>query len=114
MANANVLILGGGSGGVVAASHLGHLLGRDHNVTLVDRRPDHVFQSSFLWMATGKREPNDITRPLRALAKRHVRVVQDDVVHIDTDKKRVTTGGGELPSRDVAETISEISSPGRR
>lgn len=92
-----MLILGGGSGGVVAASHLGHLLGRDHNVTLVDRRPDHVFQSSILWMATGKREPKDITRPLRALAKRHVRVVRDDVVHIDTDKKRVTTGGGELP-----------------
>ncbi len=63
---------------------------------MIDRRPEHVFQSSFLWMATGKREPSDITRPLSAVGKRHVRFVQDSVLFIDTDKKRVTTSGGEL------------------
>jgi sulfide:quinone oxidoreductase len=97
MAKANVVVLGGGSGGVVAASQLGYQLGRDHNVTMIDRRPEHVFQSSFLWMATGKREPADIIRPLSAVGKRHVRFVQDGVVHIDPDKKRVTTTSGDLP-----------------
>lgn len=97
MAKANVVVLGGGSGGIVAASQLGSQLGRDHTVTMIDRRPQHVFQSSFLWMATGKREPSDITRPLTAVGKRHVRFVQDSVLFIDTDKKRVTTSSGELP-----------------
>jgi sulfide:quinone oxidoreductase len=97
MAKANVVILGGGSGGVVAASHLGHKLGRDHNVVMIDQRPQHVFQSSFLWMATGKREPSDITRPLAAVGKRHVNFVQDRVVHIDTDRKVVTMTNGEQP-----------------
>jgi sulfide:quinone oxidoreductase len=97
MAKANIVVLGGGSGGIVAASRLGHQLGRDHTVTMIDRRPIHVFQSSFLWMATDKREPSDITRPLSAVGKRHVQFVQDSVLFIDTDKKRVTTTGGELP-----------------
>jgi sulfide:quinone oxidoreductase len=94
---ANVVVLGGGSGGIVAASHLGYRLGRDHVVTMIDRRPTHVFQSSYLWMATGTREPSDITRPLSAVGKRHARFVQDSVAYIDTDKKRVTTTGGEFP-----------------
>ncbi len=97
MARTNIVVLGGGSGGIVVASHLGHRLGREHTVTLIDRRPQHVFQSSFLWLATGKREPSDITRSLSAIGKRHVRFVQDSVLHIDTDKKRVTTASGELP-----------------
>jgi sulfide:quinone oxidoreductase len=97
MARTNIVVLGGGSGGIVAASHLGYQLGRDHTVTVIDRRPEHVFQSSFLWMATGKREPSDITRPLSSIGKRHVRFVQESVLFIDTDKKRVTTSGGERP-----------------
>ena len=56
-----------------------------------DRPPAAArFQSSFLWMATGKREPSDITRPLSSIGKRHVRFVQESVLFIDTDKKRVT------------------------
>ncbi len=38
-----ILILGGGSGGVVAATHLGRALGTDHEVTLIDRRAEHVY-----------------------------------------------------------------------
>lgn len=97
MARTNIVVLGGGSGGIVAASHLGSQLGQDHTVTMIDRRPEHIFQSSFLWMATGKRRPSDITRPLTAVAKRHVRFVQENVLFIDTDRKRVTTSGGEWP-----------------
>jgi sulfide:quinone oxidoreductase len=97
MARANVVVLGGGSGGIVAASHLGEKIGKDHNVVMIDQRPRHVFQSSFLWMATGKREPWDITRPMANVGKRDVRFVQDRVVHIDTDRKVVTMANGEQP-----------------
>ncbi|HEU0113976.1 MAG TPA: FAD-dependent oxidoreductase, partial [Thermomicrobiales bacterium] len=96
-AKANIVVLGGGSGGIVAASLLGDRLGRDHNVTLIDRRPRHVFQSSFLWMATGKREPADITRPLAAVGKRQVNFVQDTVVAIDVDRKEIVTERGRTP-----------------
>ena len=97
MARANIVVLGGGSGGVVAASHLGHRLGQDHAVTLIDQRPTHVFQSSYLWMTLGRREPRDISRDLTALGKRHVRFLNDRVTFIDTDRKKVITEHGETP-----------------
>ena len=97
MARANIVVLGGGSGGVVAASHLGHSLGRDHNVTLIDQKPEHVFQSSYLWMTLGRREPSDISRDLTAVGKRHVRFLNDRVTAIDTDKRKVVTEHGETP-----------------
>jgi sulfide:quinone oxidoreductase len=111
-ASAKVVVLGGGSGGIVAATKLGDAIGRDHAVTLIDRRPRHVFQSSYLWMATGKREPDDITRSLRAVEKRGVRFVQDDVVHIDTDRKLVTTAGGEFPYDKLVVSLGYETHPG--
>ena len=92
-----MVVLGGGSGGVVAAGHLGHALGKDHNVTLIDQRPTHVFQSSYLWMTVGRREPSDITRDLTALGKRRVRFLNDRVTFIDTDRRVVETLHGRVP-----------------
>ena len=46
-----IVILGGGCGGVVAATNLGRKLGADHDVILVDRRPDHIFMPAFLFDA---------------------------------------------------------------
>jgi sulfide:quinone oxidoreductase len=97
VARANILVLGGGSGGIVAASHLGHALGREHNVTLIDQRPTHVFQSSYLWLTIGQREPRDISRDLTAVAKRHVRFRNDRVTAIDIEKRLVRTAHGKLP-----------------
>jgi sulfide:quinone oxidoreductase len=97
MARANVVVLGGGSGGVVAASHLGHLLGEHHNVTLIDQRQTHVFQSSYLWMTLGRREPRDISRDLTALGKRHVRFLNDRVARVDTERRHVVTAHGVIP-----------------
>lgn len=97
MAKANIVVLGGGSGGVVAASHLGHALGREHNVTLIDQKPEHVFQSSYLWMTLGRREPSDITRDLTAVGKRHVRFLNDRIVAIDTRAHQVVTEHGVTP-----------------
>lgn len=98
MAKQNIVVLGGGSGGIVAASQLGHQLGQDHAVTLIDQKPQHVFQSSYLWLTIGQREPRDLSRDLSAVAKRRVRFLNDRVVHIDPDRKRITTAAtGELP-----------------
>lgn len=90
-------VLGGGSGGVVAASHLGHALGKDHNVTLIDQRPTRVFQSSYPWMTMGRQEPADTTRDLTALGKRRVRFLNDRVTFIDTERRVVETLRGRVP-----------------
>ena len=54
-AEKTVLILGGGIGGIVAATRLRKLLDPGHRVVLVDKEATHVFAASLLWLMTGAR-----------------------------------------------------------
>lgn len=92
-----IVILGGGSGGIVAATKLGRELGADHDVTLIDRRADHIFMPAFLFMMVGQRRPEDITRKLKKLERRNVKVVQAEIVGIDPVRREVTLGSGKVP-----------------
>jgi len=85
-----ILVLGGGCGGVVAATQLGRKLGADHDVILVDRRPDHIFMPAFLFIMLGERQPRDISRNLRLLEKRNVKVIQSEIRGIDPSRQEVT------------------------
>lgn len=91
-----IVILGGGSGGLVAATHLGRLLGDEHQVTLVDRRADHVYMPGLLFLMVGDRRPDDLTRPLKRLEKRNVTVKQAEVQGIDPRTQKVFLDGGDL------------------
>ena len=85
-----IVILGGGCGGVVAATHLGRKLGADHDVILVDRRPDHIFMPAFLFVMLGERQPRDISRSLSLLERRNVKVVQSEIHGIDPQRHEVS------------------------
>lgn len=98
MAKKRVLILGGGPGGVVAASNITRRLGGgDVEVVLVDKTGYHVFQPSQLWVMTGQREPDDIRRPLRLLERKGVKIVVDEVKAIRPENHVVNTNSGEIP-----------------
>ena len=84
-----IVILGGGCGGVVAATNLGRKLGADHDVILVDRRPDHIFMPAFLFLMVGERQPQDISRSLKHLEKRNVKVFQSEIRGIDPSRQEV-------------------------
>jgi sulfide:quinone oxidoreductase len=92
-----IVILGGGSGGIVAATKLGRALGSRHDVLLIDRRPDHLFMPAFLFVMVGQREPEHVTRRLRSLEKRGVKVIQDEIVGIDPSRRQIALGGGNIP-----------------
>ena len=65
-----VLILGGGTGGVVAANVLRKLLDGRHRVVVVDRKDKHYFQASYPLLMAGLRNPEQITRSLRRLLEK--------------------------------------------
>ncbi len=93
-----VVILGGGTGGAVSASRLGKW-GQpgEFEVVLVDRSEWHEFRPSYLWVATGKREPDEIRRPLTLLEERYgTRVLQATVTGIRPDANTVETDQGSL------------------
>ena len=91
-----VLILGGGTGGAVAARRLAQWAKPGEvEVTLVDQSPWHEYRPSYLWVMTGKREPEDVRRPLAILEELWgTRVVQAGVLGIDPDSQKVETDAG--------------------
>jgi sulfide:quinone oxidoreductase len=88
-----VVVLGGGVGGLVAASELRKRLPRCHHVVLVDREREHAFAPSLLWLIVGLREAQSIKRPLERLARRGIEVRLGEVERIDPEALRVTVSG---------------------
>ena len=91
-----VMMLGGGIGGVVAATRLRRLLPREHRVVLVEREADHLYQASLLWLMLGWRTPAQIRRPIAGLARRGIEVVCGSVERIDPARRTVIVSGKEL------------------
>ncbi len=91
-----VLVLGGGVGGLVAAVALRRKLPRDHRVVLVDRRKRHLFDPSLLWLMTGRRTGERISRPLELLSRKGIEVVTGEIERIDPDQRQVSVDGAEL------------------
>jgi sulfide:quinone oxidoreductase len=90
-----VLVLGGGIGGVVAASRLRRMLPREHRVVLVEREAVHLFQPSLLWLMVGWRTAAQIARPVSRLARRGIEVVRGNIERIDPARRVVTVAGKE-------------------
>src|SRR5882724_2677233 len=92
-----VVIVGGGFGGLYAALNMGRLPVR---VTLLDRRNFHLFQPLLYQVATGALSPANIAAPLRDVLKRqaNTRVLLAEVTGIDVANRTVTLGpGGAVP-----------------
>jgi sulfide:quinone oxidoreductase len=95
-AQKTVLVLGGGIGGIVAATRLRKKLPREHRVVLVERETNYVFSPSFLWLMTGLRTPKKISRPLSKLKKRGIELVHGNIEQIDPQTRTVRVAGTEL------------------
>lgn len=91
-----VLILGGGIGGLVAANRLRQLLPEEHRVVLVEREDSFVFAPSFLWLMTGGRTAEKISRSLKRLERKGIEVVQGEIERIDARDREVLVGGRAL------------------
>jgi sulfide:quinone oxidoreductase len=96
MKQQTILILGGGVGGVVAANRLRKRLDSRHRVVLVDREESFAFAASFLWVMTGARKPEQISRPLARLARRGVEVVRGEIERIDPANRVAVVNGRTL------------------
>ncbi|MEO6259060.1 MAG: FAD-dependent oxidoreductase, partial [Thermoanaerobaculia bacterium] len=90
-----VVIIGGGFGGLYAAKAL---RGLPVQVTVVDRHNYHLFQPLLYQVATAALNPSDIAAPIRSILQRqkNARVLLADVLAIDPDRRLVTLKDGEL------------------
>ncbi len=92
-----VLILGGGLGGLMAASHLRRLLPREHDVVVVEKKETFSLCMSNLWLMTGERAAaEEGQRELAELTKKGIEWVQGEVETLDPNRKAVQTSAGTL------------------
>src|SRR5579859_3103397 len=96
MARTEVVILGGGIGGLVMANLLRDRLGNRAEVTIVDRKKDFQFPPSYPWVMIGQRRPEQVQRPLALLKEKGIRVVGGEVSKIDLETRSVQVDGARL------------------
>jgi len=90
-----VLVLGGGTGGLIVAKELKKMLGgNDVEITVVDQKEFTEFRPSYLFVALHYRRPDQIRAPLRYLERHGVRFVNAKVTRIDPANRLVSTNAG--------------------
>ncbi len=88
-----VVIVGGGFGGIHAALGLAKSA---VDITLIDRKNFHTFQPLLYQVALAVLSPGDIAQPIRTIVRDHknIDVLMDEVVAIDTERRRVKLKAG--------------------
>ena len=113
MGQATVLILGGGVGGLVTANEVRKRLPEIHRVVLVEREQSFIFAPSYLWLMTGLRKAEQISRPLARLERKGVEVLHGEIEGLDPAKREIvvegqTIGAGHLVVSLGAELAPEL------
>ena len=91
---ARVLVLGGGFGGIAAATALRARLNPDDEVVLVDRADDFAMGLRKTWAILGISPIAYGTRSLAGLSHRGIRVIRGTVDSIDAARRSVVIDGG--------------------
>ncbi|OHD70774.1 MAG: hypothetical protein A2W19_04500 [Spirochaetes bacterium RBG_16_49_21] len=96
MKSKNIVILGGGVGGIVAANELRRKLPLSYGITIVEKEKEHFFAASFMWVMNGDRTMDEVRKPFRNLIRKGIDVVHGTVREIDPHNNKVVTNDGEL------------------
>lgn len=108
---ARVLILGGGFGGVSAATELRRRLGDDHEIIVVDLSSRFVMGLRKLWDLVGVGRIEDGSRDLNLLERRGIRFERSEVLGIDPAKRSVSTDAGLLSADYMVLALGAQSRP---
>ena len=96
MTDHTVIVVGGGTGGLVAACRLRQRLDRRARVILVTRETRSCFAPSLLWVMTGDRQPDSICLDLRQLRVKGIEVVEAEAAGADLSARDLQTSAGSL------------------
>jgi NADH dehydrogenase len=106
-----VVVLGGGFGGLHLVRRLERRLRRDEvNLTLVDRQNYHLFTPLLYQVSTGELPPHAVASPLRdATAPAGFHFLQSEVTAVDLEHHRVGTADGELPYDHLVIALGSVT-----
>jgi sulfide:quinone oxidoreductase len=96
MPSKTIVILGGGTGGLVAANRLRKLLSKEQRVVLIDRTYVYSFAPSFTRVMLGQTTGRRISRDLRWLEKKGIEFKQAEITGVDHANRRVLLDSGQV------------------
>ena len=101
MAETNIVVIGGGYGGLYTTKHLAKKLKKRHDIkiTLIDKNPYMTMMTSLHEVAANRVEAKSLKYDLQRLFSRrkNVDVVTDNVTKIDQSAKKVIGDNGSYP-----------------
>jgi sulfide:quinone oxidoreductase len=90
----NVVVLGGGTGGTLAANRLRRLLPADEvAITVVDQDDRHVYQPGLLFVPFGLAHVEDLVRPRHRQLHDGIDFVRAPIDHVDVERDEVHVAG---------------------
>jgi len=93
---AKIVVMGAGTGGMPAAYETKELVGKDHQVLMVNEKPDFRFVPSNPWVAVGWREPAAVTIPIeKYLNKKKIDFICARVTEIKAEENILITEDGQ-------------------
>src|SRR5258708_30750824 len=97
----NIVIVGGGFGGLAAAKALKNAPAQ---IILIDRTNHHLFQPLLYQVATSELTPGQIGSPIRGILRKqqNTMVILGEVTGVDKDKKCVLVNSGDRTGVPVA------------
>ena len=105
------LVLGGGFGGIATAVELRRLLGGDHEVVVVDRKPDFAMGLRKLWELVGLATIAEGSRARSLLGRHGIEVLQAQITSIDPAARRAETSAGWIEADRLVVALGAVSRP---
>jgi sulfide:quinone oxidoreductase len=94
--NKNVLILGGGSGGLATAGRLKELLGDKISITVIDKQKTFLLGFLLLRIMTGEKTEQEVTVSKEKISQKGIKFINTVVNGIDVKNGIVRTDQGEF------------------
>jgi len=92
-----LLVLGGGTGGLIVSKEIRELFGPGEvEITLIDQKERTEFRPSYLYVAFGYRKPEQVSAPLEYVKRYGINFVKGKVTAIDAANRKVKTTAGEF------------------
>jgi sulfide:quinone oxidoreductase len=108
-----ILILGGGFGGIAAATTLRERIDPGDEVVLVDRRESFAMGLRKNWGIAGVEPHAAGERPIAALAERGIRVVRGTVTALDPDARAAEIDGSRIDADALVVALGAERDPDR-
>jgi sulfide:quinone oxidoreductase len=106
----NILILGGGTAGTMAANKLRKALPvGEWAVTVVDADDNHRYQPGFLFMPFGTYQPSQVTKSRRKYLSKGVSLIYGEIDRVEPDTNAVLLSDGQRLAYDVLIIASGVT-----